>query len=405
MATCLISTFFENVGDELIYEGSRHLLDAFGFPTAPGTGVSKNNPLSIYSSYVRPSTHAPLHRATALRRAVSKDIAGTLMRLPFGEQRDALSKAELLCFAGTPLFYSVPPHSFLKVPEWSWPYTLFRDRIERHTSIPMIGLGVGSILDIPARQWLEQRRNSDEAAFIRRFIARAAAITTRDEPTQELLAGLAGNHYRKIFRSTCPSLWAPVQLGIARPGRRPAGRPRVSISFSTESAAWSASEAESTARRHATLHRVTRWLRDRGCELVFISHNTLDLAVNRPLANELNALHVMAATAGTLLETLAGMDLAISWRVHGALGAEALGVPAILFQTDSRGLLAADVGATVLDDTGGDDDGILRTVQAVLDAALAEGASRQARIAARRAREFDRLGVFLPDALSQMARV
>ena len=141
----LLSTYFENAGDDLIRIGVQHQVGSALGITPRWRHVAKSNPLSLHLPMSR-STHAPLARMSAAEQRIAASVASAL-RGACAFLDDKIGDADALIVAGTPLFYFVGEQSFIDLESTyggDWPQAVFAERVESRAMPPMIALGVGS---------------------------------------------------------------------------------------------------------------------------------------------------------------------------------------------------------------------------------------------------------------------
>lgn len=360
----LLSTYYENVGDDLIRIGvQRQIRSVLG--TEPRWDhVAKSNPLSLQLPLSR-ATHAPLARMPADEQRAAAALAA---ELPAGS-RDKVRDASAFVVAGTPIFYFVGDQSFLDIEAAygaDWPRVVFAERVEPRPLPPMIALGVGSIYEGSAEAILSAHRPAAE--FIRRFVERAALVTTRDAATDALVRAAAPELGSRIVRSICPSFWAAEAFGAPVP----APARRVTIGYALESVNWdlSAPRDAIVEARERALSRVIAYFRARDYAIGLVAHNEWDVEAGAAVARRFGLAQPEHVGARRLLDVVSGSHAVVTWRVHGAIAARSVGRPALLFRTDSRWQSAAEVGAGVLDDRTSSED----EVEAALDRLCAAGA-------------------------------
>jgi hypothetical protein len=267
---------------------------------------------------------------------------------------DAVRGADLFVLAGTPLFYFIGETSFLDTEgehSCNWPRDVFARRLEPANAPPFIALGVGSIYEGSPESVLAAHPQAAE--FLRRFLRRAGLVTTRDTSTHELLLAACPDRADVVLRSVCPSLWAQDlwdRLSSAHQPQR--NSTRVALSYSTESAGWDLTKPheEVLASRRRALGWVVDYFLGHRYEIVLLSHNRFDVEAQSEIAKEYGLVPPLLLTGRELITQVNQAAIAVTWRVHGALAALAAGCPALLFRTDSRWSMAADLGASILDD-------------------------------------------------------
>jgi hypothetical protein len=392
----LLSTYHENTGDDLIRFGvQQQISDALG-AVPRWRHVSKSNPLSLNLPLSRWS-HAPISRMAPGERAAAAALASAF-REAGPLLRDKVRDAAMLVVAGTPVFYFVGERSFVEIEAEhgaNWPQTIFADRVEPAATPALLALGVGSIYEGPAEALLE--RHPAAALFMRRFVERAALVTTRDAATDELLRAAAPASAGRIVRSICPSFWAAQRFGTAVPEPQR----RVTISFALESAEWdlSAPHAAVVDARERALSRVVSYFRQRGYAISLVAHNEHDIAAPDTVARRRGLAAPLLVDARGLMDEVARSSVVVTWRVHGAVAARSVGRPALLFRTDSRWEVAADLGADVADDRTASKDDVVTALDRLCAAADREPAETMAAACALRSDAFAALRDPLAEAL------
>ncbi len=342
----LLSTYFENVGDDLVRAGVQRQLQLAlgGNPTWLHT--SKSNGLSLFSPLSRFS-HNPLARMNSTIRAIAVSLGNRLNESSAFTFLDKALNTDLFVIAGTPLFYFVGADNFLNAEAnfgSNWPETVFSKRLEPVGAPPFIALGVGSIYEGTAVDLLKAHPNA--ANFLNRFLRKAVLVSTRDDRTYDLLKLACPERENILVRSVCPSLWAeseavPKPMGL-----------KVLISYSAESSNWdlTRSKREVLDRRRLALDWVLQYFHERGFEIVIAAHNKLDSQVQHALNLEKRARLITLRSAADLTRAVGEASLTITWRIHGAMAALAAGRPAVLFRTDARSPMAENLGALSVDD-------------------------------------------------------
>ena len=398
-SVALLSTYYENVGDDLIRHGVQQQLAAVLGLEPRWRHVSKSNLLSV-SWPLSHWTHAPLSRMPARQRRLTSTVSRWLRGARF--LPDKIRGADAFAVAGTPLFYFVGDHSFIDVEAEhgaNWPAAILAERIEPQRGPPMLALGIGSIYEGAPAELLA--RHPAAASFIRRFVERAALVTTRDAATDALLRTASPAQDERIVRSICPSFWAQERFGI----QAEAKPRRVLVSFTLESADWDLSAPRETvvAGRLRALDWVLAYFRERRYDIALIAHNAYDLEPPTKIAHAWGLPAAAAVDARGLLEATAAAEAVVTWRVHGALAAVAAGRPALLFRTDSRWGTAAEFGAGVLDDRCLSRPELVGALDRLCAQDAPQLAAARATADARRSRELERLRIPLLKALGRSA--
>lgn len=339
----ILSTYHENVGDDLIRLGVVYQLHkAFG-RFLRFQYISKSNRLSTYFPKTWLS-HAPVHRMPPVVRRLARAVGHRVEQSRWTHAIDKTIHHDLFVIAGTPLFYFVNRRSSFLQKE-TWPKIIDDRRSDSSTSL--IALGVGSILDRPVAKILEQQ--PEERDFLKRFVRRASLVTVRDETTMRLLTSVDPESRHKIRRVMCPSVWACEAFGIQRISAAAASR-RVLVSYSTESAGWDPNKHHTLDQRWQAARQVVEFFLKKEVQICLVSHNDLDYFAQAELAAQYGLKRPRRVSARSLLRLLSESRLMVSWRVHGAMAALSLGVPTLLFKTDTRFEMASESGAAIQDD-------------------------------------------------------
>jgi Polysaccharide pyruvyl transferase len=392
-AITLLSTYFENVGDDLIRIGVQSQIRSVVGSEPRWEHVTKSNPLSL-SQPVSRRTHAPVGRMLPEERAAAAPSSSS----EASPLRDKIRHCDAFVVAGTPIFTFVGDRSFLDIEATSggdWPRIVFAERVESAPEPPMIALGVGSIFEGPPDVTLANHRPAAE--FIRRFVDRAALVTTRDGPTDALLRAACPDLQARIVRTICPSFWAAPELAAVRP----APQRRVTIGFALESVNWdlSASRQELIEARERAFSRVITYFRERDYAIVLVAHNEYDVAASERVAGRRGMPAAELVSAERLVDAICSSAVVVTWRVHGAIAARSVGRPALLFRTDSRSASAAELGALVFDDRTGSREGLTSMLDRLCEVGAGDPASAMAAADAVRADELARIRGALGAAL------
>jgi hypothetical protein len=343
-----LSTYGENVGDDLIRHGCEYLLSRLLPYSFDLTFWAKSNSMS--TCFARGSwCHSSTHRQRALVRRLL-GIGEQLSCHPLNPFRYRLLKrSDMIVICGTPLFYFVSSGSFDEHERWP---RILLDVAAARPDLPIVTLGCGSIVDgaiedAPSR-WPEALR------LVQRLLAVQKLVTCRDATTQQLLQLSTRDDLSPPPILPCPSLWA-VDCFRDQLDANPVKTSRkVCISFSTESSAWTLNgQADKLSRRQLAVNAV-RAAKRLGLAPCLLAHNDLDAAAIHDMKREFDELletQVVFVSAVTLLSELSSSLALVTWRVHGAMAARSLGKPALLLRTDSRYKMAEEVGALTIDNT------------------------------------------------------
>lgn len=343
--TATLSTFRENVGDDLIRLGCEHLLECLSPGPWRYRRWAKSNALSASVELGRLSKTS-IHRRSPLARAVLRraERASLTACNPWRFRRLLASDLILLC--GTPLFYFTQHDDFAG--NETWPGILLHVA-RTGQAPPIVTLGCGAIVP----DGVDELRTSHSRAFglVRDVVSIQSLVGCRDLLTQRLIRSAGAPEETPLPVLPCPSVWAADRLGIERDREAAAGR-TVCVAFSTESCNWATSGDRDEQVRIDLLGNVLDGIARCGFGAVVLAHNELDVeAIQRAKRSrrDWSGLIVRRMDATGLLEQLRHARGLVTWRVHGAVAARSLGVPALLFRTDSRSTMAEMLGTTVVD--------------------------------------------------------
>jgi hypothetical protein len=340
----VLSTYRENVGDDLIRLGCEYLLGRMSPGPWRFRRWAKSNALGASLSF-GPLSTTSIHRRSPIVQAVLRRVERASIGPwnPWRFRRLLASDVILLC--GTPLFYLTRGHDFADTE--TWPGILLEAARSGRVP-PIVTLGCGSIIPPGG----DEMRDAHGAALdlVRNVVAVQSLVVCRDDLTRRLIWSAGIPERTPLPVLPCPSAWAVDRLGIGPVPAVPAGR-TVCISFSLESSAWSEHRERDEHIRAALLAMTLAEIERRGFRAVALAHNEYDVAafdrVKRS-RRDMNNLAVRRVNAVELLVQLRSARGLVTWRVHGAAVARSLGIPALLFRTDSRAAMAETLGATIV---------------------------------------------------------
>jgi hypothetical protein len=396
LRVALLSTYYENTGDDLIREGVQYLVSAILGTEPQWCHISKANRLSLLFPRSK-WTHAPISRMRKRTQAAASQ-AWRIARAMRLDRCDKLRNADVLVIAGTPLFYFVGESDFVSIERIygdNWPLEIL-SRLERYTKLRCVALGVGSIYEGAPASIVA--RFPEATRFIRRLVERSTLVATRDCNTDQLLRAAVPNDDKRIFQTICPSFWAIERLGIGSG----VAEKRVAISFSLESVNWDLSLPRDRvlAMRKDALEVVILHLKARGYAISVLAHNRYDVEAIRALPAAWDLSTPDVSNSRQLITSVATAQAVVTWRVHGALAALSAGRPALLFGTDSRHFTASALGAHILDDRFANASMIRETLDRLLDEGDGDAAERRLAANPIRVAEFERIREPLLAALS-----
>jgi len=338
----IMSTYFENIGDDLIRAGLLYLLKSVYGEDIEIRHVSKSNILSLYVRKIHLLSHAPIRRLNCVNRIVAKLACFIIRKVPWLDKIDVFNNADVFVIAGTPIFYILPEASFLG--NEIWPHHYFKRALQ--SKLHIMSIGVGSIIRNSVESIVIDKRFEKEIKFISEYLYASNSVFVRDNTTYQLLNKATSNN--NIVKSICPSMWACNEFNICR--NQLTGKSQIiCISFSTESTAWDKQPQEFKDTQINLFFMIAQFYITTGFKIKLIAHNELDYVIQNELTRELKIEKPLLLSAKELLDCLNTSMAAITWRVHGAMAALSIGIPVILIKTDNRYLMAEELGAVVLD--------------------------------------------------------
>jgi hypothetical protein len=340
----LLSTFRENVGDDLIRLGCEYLLERMSPGPWRHERWAKSNALGA-SLPLGPLSTTSIHRRGRLVRAVLRRLERASFTRGNPWRYRTLLSSDLVLLCGTPLFYFTRESDFAHTE--NWPDILLQAARSGRVP-PIVTLGCGSIVPQGADELRERHPAALDLA--RRVVSIQSLVVCRDESTRRLIrfAGIPERVPLPIL--PCPSAWAVDRLGIGAVPVASADR-TICISFSLESSRWSEDGERDEHVRIDLLSKALAAIERRGFRPVILAHNELDVVAFERLRRsrkDMEGLTAWRVNAVDLLGHLAVARGVLTWRVHGAVAARSLGIPALLFRTDSRAGTAETFGATVV---------------------------------------------------------
>lgn len=340
----LLSTFRENVGDDLIRLGCEYLLSH----VSPGPWRyepwAKSNALGV-GLPLGPLSTTTIHRRGRLAQAVLRRLErASLARFNPWRFRTLLS-SDLVLLCGTPLFYFTRERDFADTE--NWPDILLQAARSGRVP-PIVTLGCGSI--VPQRVDELRVRHPAALDLAKNVVSIQSLVVCRDDSTRRLIRSAGIPERIPLPILPCPSAWAVDRLGIGAVPAASADR-TICISFSLESTGWSEDGDRDEHVRIDLLSKALAAIERRGLRPVVLAHNELDVAAFDRLKRSRKGMEGLAARRVNAVELLGHLGVArglLTWRVHGAVAARSLGIPALLFRTDSRADTAETFGATVV---------------------------------------------------------
>ncbi len=393
----LLSTYFENVGDDLIREGILYQLGRLLRGPIVYRHISKSNLLSLYSP-VTWLSHAPVREMSGMARRVVGAAGRRVSDCRLSACLDKTRHCDLLVVAGTPLFFfTLNRFTFLR--NALWPGEVFDRRIGPRPSPALVGLGLGCLLDRPVGRIVQEQ--PEEMHFIRRFLARSSLVTVRDSDTESITRQACPERAGTVRLAMCPSVWACKGIGVTPEPY--AAESSVLVAYSTAGARVDVDRTRARECRYRAFGHVIQHLRRAGIRVALISHTPQDHRELQQVAREHRLAPPRRLGARDLLREVARSRAVVTWRVHGAMAALSLGVPTLLFRTDSRFGMAQALGAAVLDDREAKAEGISEALDRVLAVSVNERMQAWAAMQTAREEELSSLNHLFASYLPQFA--
>lgn len=316
MRVVLISTQDTNIGDDLIRTGIESALhDAVrtGFSSKV---VNKHRPLELYRSKRAAAIISGLPRGQHL-------AADAVSRVLRGFARTEIDDADLVVYAGTPLFWPG-----FHTSEWSGP--LWRDAIPRKpSSTKLLCLAIGS-----AYPWLDMPDAIDkepEEALVHRILGSSSLTTVRDKLAQKLL---------RQSGYEVPVLPCTAFLsGQIDPAQKPGNEILLNYMRGGGHFSWGQDIDDHVWRRK--FQRVVKELASIG-PTRFICHSTSEYQECRTHFPDVPAS--LPRSPAEYLATVGSGAVGFVNRMHAAVGMASVGVPSIAVGTDSRLLMLDELG-------------------------------------------------------------
>lgn len=333
----ILSTFHENIGDDLIRSGVEEVLTAHFNGEIEKVYVTKSNPLSMYADWGKVS-HAPRWQKEGLKKRVHDALVRRVpSKVKTQGYESRILDADALLVAGTPLFYFTRKR-FTFLQNGFWAKEVIQPFLD--AGKPVFVVGAGFLLD-DAPEAIAQRC-PEEIAFLKNLIEKSRYFGVRDGISYDFLSRVIPNN--RAIQTHCPSLWnTPLEFE-----RVPKS---VNISLSLESARIDKNPKTAIAKRMKVFESVLDYLRKEGFERIQLtSHNQVDFETQMGIYKKYNLPKPFNIPSGKMRETFGSASLLVTWRVHGAMAARLMDTPTVLFKTDNRYKMAEEVGAFVLDD-------------------------------------------------------
>jgi len=343
MRGIIISTWLDNVGDDLVRNGVQYLVQKAISSEIKWRVVSKYNVLSLLWPCPTVLTHSTasggeyLSRARCfLNRKIEKYFKFSIPGI--------CAKADIVVVAGSPIFYfnerkAIPGDTFCDYEPW----THWIERGLKASNVPMMTIGIGSIQ--PRSPELLAHDYPKAFEWIRWFHQRNQVMTVRDASTKQLIELASGSTPPRI---PCPSLWGHKLLNIQP--RRSSDRENLAVvSFGLESLDWAGGSAE---HREALTKTVIDKARQNKMDIVLLCQTPADFKASTLLSRKLgiqSEVRVIRSDVKTLLNMGSRLRLHVSWRPHASMGVLSVGGGSILMSCDNRSAMAKEAGATLVD--------------------------------------------------------
>ncbi len=317
----LLTTHATNPGDDLIRAGVVSLLRA-AYPGETHTFVelNKHRPMQVYPPWhpCRWADAPPRGRATLAR------VASTLFHR-LGHSRFDNCDAIVAC--GTPMLWEG-----CRFCEWAVPF--WEHLVARLcTRMPVLNLGAGSCY--AWRRQPETIVDAGDRRYLERIFEHCRLNTVRDELAARLVAPFAG----AVPVVACPAFLA------APPRVRTEGGERILFSYMPAGGHYDFDQGVDGDRWAGTARELVRRLQARR-PVAFLCHSDAEARACRELMPGVPC--VQPRTPAEYAEAAAGTAAAVCNRMHAAVALAGYGVPAVAVGTDTRMLMAAEIGLATI---------------------------------------------------------
>lgn len=340
-----LSTYFENIGDDFIRLGISYLLNKIYNNEIKEYHVSKSNSLS-YLFNLNKWTHSPRWQMNKNQQWITDRIYFFLLRIGFQKRfYKRIEQSNVIILAGTPLFFFTKgEYTFLK--NMNWPSGFYGEIKKHFPGKKIFCVGAGSIYDFSVDDL--SVTYPEELKFLNNFVNDVDFLAVRDSKTKQLLS--VASQSNNIIQLACPSIFSSRKYTISRGESSKLKNKTIVLSYSEESANIDLNKENTISKRREILDKIVTSLTLKGYKLSFFAHNKVDKDLHKYLKAQYPHIKLEKGSSEDFLKLISSVDLLISWRVHGAMGAASLGCPAILFKTDSRASTTEIFDLDVVDD-------------------------------------------------------
>lgn len=299
-----LTTLGVNVGDEFIREGIRHVLDQCGVPYAP--------------------LYVNKHDATTLSRSVEDEV---------DEVRHKFWESDLFIQSGAPVYWHLGPHTSLTCEwyHWFWEGLVFCENPPGPAPL-FVNLGAGTTQ--PWGVGVEAFvGDSACVAFARKVAERSLLTTVRDPSAAELLTTLGVPHHVL----PCPAFLAGA--------RHPSGEPISGLIGVNLMPLASHHDLEGNFNRARWADSITALLHQlrRQSAVLFICHNGEEVTFARQFRFSGERIFE-SRNWRDYFDAYAHCEIVVANRVHGAVCAAGLGIPAVIVGNDTRAEIGDLIG-------------------------------------------------------------
>lgn len=315
----LLTTLKTNIGDDLIRLGIERLLRrAIGGPVR-FEKVNKHEPWTAYGRLNAGRLFARL--SAGRKRRPSSRWRGLARRC--GQSR--FHDCNMIIQCGAPVLWPGCHACEWAEPVW---YGIIGEVSAR---IPVLNLAAGSCF--PWTRVPETVENVDDAWFLRRIASYCLTTTVRDRVAQQLLRSLGVE---------APLLPCTALLSTPRDlGESTKPRTRVLVNYMRGGGHYDYGQGVDERKWELTARDLVRRLARRH-SVALLCHSEAEREIAEALVPGLEC--VLPRSAESYFEAVRGVKLGICNRIHAAVAIASTGAPAIAIGTDTRLLMAQEVG-------------------------------------------------------------
>lgn len=307
-----LTTLGHNVGDDFIREGLRSVLDG----VLPGYRPLYVNKVDKASLWTRVADEAEV-------------------------VRDKYWESDLFVQSGAPVYWHLTAGRHRSVDAewhgWAWVERILSSRKDGHPVFVNLGAGSGQPWGDDGTCFVEDPRCAE---FARAVGVRAAVTTVRDRVAASILERLGVPH--RLL--PCPAFLASRRLGSGTETPEEVV-PTIGVNLMYLGGHFALDNEFVLTEWQAACREMVAGLRKLG-RLVFICHDLTERRWIGPLAEEGEQAFVAPDWAGCL-EMYRSCSVVVANRVHGAVGAAGMGVPATIIGNDTRALIGLPLGMEV----------------------------------------------------------